>query len=180
MELKGTKTEKNLMDGFAGESMARNKYTFFAEIARKEGFEDIADIFLETARNEQEHARVWFEALHGDEIKNTHDALMAAAAGENYEWTEMYKNFAADAKEEGFTRLAKLFELVGNVEHRHDDRYRALAAEVAADSVFAKDADVLWICKKCGHIHTGKTAPKMCPICGAPQAFFAQFVKVEA
>lgn len=180
MELKGTKTEKNLNEAFAGESMARNKYTYFAEIARKEGYNEIADVFLETARNEQEHAKVWFEALHGEEIKTTEDALNAAAAGENYEWTEMYKGFSEDAKEEGFTRLAKLFELVGNVENRHDSRYRELAKEVSTETVYAKDADVLWICAKCGHIHTGKKAPKMCPICHAEQRYFSEYVKKGA
>lgn len=179
MELKGSKTEKNLMEAFAGESMARNKYTFFAELAKEQGFEKIAEIFLETARNEQEHAKVWFNALHEGEINGTEDALLMAAAGENYEWTEMYANFAKDAKEEGFTRLAKQFELVADVEKRHDQRYRELASDVKNETVFAKDADVLWICGKCGHIHTGKQAPKLCPICKAEQAYFSQFVKVE-
>lgn len=179
MELKGSKTEKNLLEAFAGESMARNKYTFFAELAKAKGFEKIAEIFLETARNEQEHAKVWFEALHEGEINTVEDALLMAAEGENYEWTEMYANFAKVAKEEGFNKLAKQFELVGEVEKRHDQRYRELASDVKNETVFAKDTDVLWICAKCGHIHTGKKAPKACPICGAEQSHFSQFVKVE-
>lgn len=177
MELKGTKTEKNLNEAFAGESMARNKYTYFAEIAREEGYEHIADIFLETARNEQEHAKVWFNALHGEEIKTTHDALMAAAAGENYEWTQMYANMAKDAHEEGFKKLAKLFEMVGEVEKRHDARYRSLANEVETETVFSKDVEEVWICAKCGHLHSGKKAPKYCPICGATQSYFSKFIR---
>lgn len=177
MELKGTKTEKNLNEAFAGESMARNKYTFFADIAREEGYEHIADIFLETARNEQYHAREWFRALHGDDIKTTFDALMAAAEGENYEWTDMYARMAKEAQEEGFKKLAKQFELVAEVEKRHDARYRELANEVETETVFSKDVEEVWICIKCGHIHTGKKAPKYCPICGVTQANFEKFIK---
>jgi len=172
MELKGTKTEQNLMTAFAGESQARNKYTYFASKARKEGFEQIAAIFEETAANEKEHAKLWFKELCGGEIPGTAANLEAAADGENFEWTDMYAEFAKTAKEEGFDRLAYLFEAVGKIEKAHEERYRKLLENVKDGKVFVADDVVIWQCTNCGHIHVGKEAPKVCPVCAHPQAYF--------
>lgn len=177
MELKGSQTEKNLQTAFAGESQARNKYSFFARKARKDGFEQIADIFEETARNEEAHAELWFKYLSGGDIGTTAENLKAAAAGENYEWTDMYAGFAKTAKEEGFTKLAKLFEMVGAIEKQHEARYLKLLGNVNNEVVFSKEGDAIWQCKVCGHIVVGKKAPGACPVCGAPQSFFQ--VKAE-
>ena len=171
MELKGTKTEQNLMTAFAGESQARNKYTYFASKARKEGFEQIAAIFEETAANEKEHAKLWFKELCGGEIPGTAANLEAAADGENFEWTDMYAEFAKTAKEEGFDRLAYLFEAVGKIEKAHEERYRKLLENVKDGKVFIADDVVIWQCTNCGHIHVGKEAPKVCPVCAHPQAY---------
>ena len=170
MELKGSKTEKNLMTAFAGESQARNKYTYFASVAKKEGYEQIAAIFLETADNEKEHAKLWFKALGG--IGNTAQNLLAAAEGENYEWTEMYDEFARVAEEEGFLALAKQFRAVAAVEKVHEERYRKLLENVETAQVFAKAGVTVWVCRNCGHIHIGEAAPKACPVCAHPQAYF--------
>ncbi len=171
-QLKGTKTEKNLLEAFAGESQARNKYTFYASKARKEGFEQIADIFEETAKNEREHAKMWFKLLHEGEVPSTAENLADAAAGENYEWTDMYAQFAKEAREEGFTRIAGLFELVGKIEKEHEERYRRLLANVKDGLVFSREGDMVWICTNCGHIHVGKKAPQRCPVCDHPQSYF--------
>lgn len=173
--LKGTKTEANLKAAFAGESQARNKYTYFASKAKKEGFVQIASIFEETAKNEMEHAKIWFKLLEG--INTTTDNLKAAADGENYEWTDMYATFAKEAKEEGFDKIAYLFESVGNIEKEHEERYRKLLANIEGDLVFSKDGDVIWKCANCGHIHIGKKAPEICPVCDHPQSYFE--VKAE-
>lgn len=173
MDLKGSKTEKNLMDAFAGESQARNKYTYFAQKAKEEGMELIADIFLETARNEQEHAKLWFKALEGGDIHTTADNLKAAAAGENYEWTDMYKHMAETAKEEGFNKIAFQMEQVGKIEKGHEERYQALLKDVEAGKVFKKDGSTTWVCGICGYHHEGNDAPLICPVCGFPQAQFA-------
>ncbi len=170
--IKGTQTEKNLQTAFAGESQARNKYTFYASKARKDGFEQIADIFEETARNEKEHAKIWFKLLHGGEMPSTAENLKDAASGENYEWTDMYDGFAKVAKEEGFPRIAKLFEMVGAIEKRHEERYLKLLDNVNKEVVFSKDGDVIWQCANCGHIVVGKKAPSVCPVCAHPQSFF--------
>ena len=175
-DLKGSKTEKNLETAFAGESMARNKYTYFASKARKDGYVQIANIFEETANNEKEHAKMWFKLLN-DGFGSTAECLLAAAEGENYEWTDMYANFAKEAKEEGFTEIARLFEGVAKVEKEHEDRYRKLLANVEGDMVFSKDGDVVWQCSNCGHICIGKKAPEVCPVCAHPQAYFQ--VKAE-
>ncbi|MDD3049226.1 MAG: rubrerythrin family protein [Bacilli bacterium] len=172
MELKGTKTEQNLMTAFAGESQARNKYTYFASKAKKDGFEQIAAIFEETANNEKEHAKMWFKELMGGEIKSTSENLLMAAEGENYEWTDMYAEFAKTAKEEGFDRLAFLFEQVGNIEKTHEERYRKLLSNVENGLVFTKDGDKIWQCRNCGHIVIGKEAPMICPVCNHPQSYF--------
>ncbi len=172
IELKGTKTEKNLNVGFAGESMARNKYTYFASQAKKEGYNQISDIFLETADNEKEHAKLWFKALSGGEIGTTEENLLAAAEGEHYEWTDMYVRFAEDAKEEGFNELAKLFEGVRAIEKTHEERYRTLLQNLKDGKVFEKDEVVVWKCQNCGHIHVSKKAPKICSVCKHSQAFF--------
>ena len=171
-ELKGTKTEKNLNDGFAGESMARNKYTYYASQARKEGYNQIADIFLETAENEKEHAKLWFKALHGGEVPTTEENLLDAAEGENYEWTDMYVKFENDATEEGFTELARLFKGVAAIEKTHEERYRTLLQNLKDGRVCEKEEVVVWHCMNCGHIHVAKKAPKICPVCKHPQAFF--------
>ena len=171
--LKGTKTEKNLMEAFAGESQARNKYTYYASKARKDGYEQIAAIFEETANNEKEHAKLWFKLLCGGEIPDTAENLAAAAEGENYEWTDMYKEFAAVAKEEGFDRIAYLFSAVGEIEKAHEERYRKLLANVKDGLVFSKDGDTIWECANCGHICVGKKAPEVCPVCAHPKSFFA-------
>ncbi len=166
MDLKGTKTEQNLMAAFAGESQARNKYTYFAKKAKEEGYDQIAEVFLETARNEQEHARLWFEALQGGTIGSTYENLLAAAAGENHEWTDMYAEMAKTAKEEGFTRIAMLMEKVGTIEKQHEERYLELAKNVKEETVYAKSEATEWICNVCGHVHTATTAPGACPVCG--------------
>ena len=166
----GTKTEKNLWEAFAGESMARNKYTYFAGVAKKAGYEQIAALFLQTAENEKEHAKLWFKAL--GELGNTAENLLHAAEGENYEWTEMYEQFAKDAEEEGFTRLAYQFRAVAKIEKAHEDRYRALLHNVEMQAVFAKSEMTMWECRNCGHLVMGKNAPKLCPVCDHPQSFF--------
>ena len=170
--LKGSKTEANLMHAFAGESMARNKYTYYAAKAQEEGYEQIANIFLETARNEMEHAKLWFKFLHEGEIADTMTNLKDAAAGENDEWTDMYATFAQQAREEGFNRIAALFEMVGKIEKEHEERYLALLNNVENGSVFKKGDKVVWICTNCGHIHIGDAAPEKCPVCDHPQAYF--------
>ena len=173
MELKGSKTEQNLMTAFAGESQARNKYTYFASKAKKDGYVQIAKIFEETANNEKEHAKLWFKLLCGGDIPDTAENLAAAAEGENYEWTDMYKEFAAVAKEEGFDRIAYLFSAVGEIEKAHEERYRKLLANVKDGLVFSKDGDTIWECANCGHICVGKKAPEVCPVCAHPKSFFA-------
>ncbi|MBQ5929707.1 MAG: rubrerythrin family protein [Clostridia bacterium] len=170
--LKGTKTEANLQAAFAGESQARNKYTYFASKAKKEGFVQIAAIFEETAKNEQEHAKIWFKLLHGGEVPTTEENLLDAALGENYEWTDMYAEFAKTAREEGFEDIAKLFDGVAAIEKEHEDRYRKLLANVKGKLVFTKEGDAVWQCSNCGHIVVGKSAPEVCPICAHPQAYF--------
>ena len=170
--IKGTKTEKNLMEAFAGESQARNKYTYFASKAKKEGYEQIAALFQETADNEKEHAKMWFKLLQGGQIKSTAENLKDAAAGENYEWTDMYAGFAKVAKEEGFDRIAYLFEEVGKIEKEHEARYLKLLDNVENELVFSKDGEKIWKCRNCGHICIGKEAPKVCPVCEHPQSFF--------
>ncbi len=170
MELKGSKTEKNLMEAFAGESQARNKYTYFASVAKKEGYEQIAAIFLKTAENEKEHAKLWFKAL--GELGDTAANLAAAAAGENYEWTDMYDRFAKEAEEEGFTKLAYQFREVAKIEKSHEERYRKLLSNVEMQEVFAKAEETMWECRNCGHLVMGKKAPGMCPVCAHPQSFF--------
>ena len=172
MNLKGSKTEANLMTAFAGESQARNKYTYYASKAKKEGYEQIAAIFTETANNEKEHAKLWFKLLHDGDVPNTEANLADAAAGENYEWTEMYAEFAKTAKEEGFDRIAYLFEAVGKIEKEHEERYRKLLENVKGGFVFSKDGDMVWVCRNCGHIHIGKSAPEVCPVCAHPKAYF--------
>lgn len=172
MELKGSKTEKNLQAAFAGESMARNKYTYYASKAKKDGFVQIADIFEETAANEKEHAKIWFKLLHDGEVPATAVNLADAADGEKYEWTDMYATFAKEAREEGFTRIANLFEMVGKIEKEHEERYRRLLDNVNGELVFSRDGDVVWICSNCGHIHVGKKAPLKCPVCDHPQSYF--------
>jgi len=169
-DLKGTKTEQNLLAAFAGESQARNKYTYFASVAKKEGYEQISALFLETADNEKEHAKIWFKKLKG--IGNTIDNLKAAAGGENFEWTDMYPTMAKEAKEEGFDELAELFSKVAAVEKEHEDRYKQLLANIEAEVVFKKDGQVYWKCRNCGHIHKGDEAPLLCPVCDHPQAYF--------
>ena len=171
-ELKGSKTEANLWTAFAGESQARNKYTYYASKAKKEGYEQIAALFQETADNEKEHAKMWFKLLQGGQIKSTAENLKDAAAGENYEWTDMYAGFAKIAKEEGFDRIAYLFEEVGKIEKEHEARYLKLLDNVENELVFSKDGDKIWKCRNCGHICIGKEAPKVCPVCEHPQSFF--------
>lgn len=168
--LKGTKTEANLMAAFAGESQARNKYTYFASVAKKEGYEQIADIFLDTANNEKEHAKMWFKALEG--IGDTKANLKSAAEGENYEWTDMYETFAKEAEEEGFTELAMKFRMVAAIEKTHEERYRALLNNVEMQRVFEKAEETMWECRNCGHLVMGKKAPQVCPVCAHPQSFF--------
>lgn len=171
-DLKGTKTEKNLQDAFAGESMARNKYTYYASKARKDGYEQIAALFEETAKNEQEHAKLWFKYLHGGEVAETMENLKDAAAGENYEWTDMYARMAEEAREEGFTEIAKKFELVAAIEKHHEERYLRLLKNIEEGIVFSRDEDRIWKCRNCGHIVIGKKAPKLCPTCMHEQSFF--------
>lgn len=170
-ELKGTKTEANLQTAFAGESMAKNKYTYYASKAKKDGYEQIANLFLETAANEKEHAKIWFKLLH-DGIADTVTNLEDAAAGENYEWTDMYAQFAKDAKEEGFDKIAYLFDAVGKIEKEHEKRYLELLKNVKEGLVFSRDGEMIWQCANCGHIHIGKKAPNVCPVCDHPQAYF--------
>ena len=172
MELKGSKTEQNLMAAFAGESQARNKYTYYAQMAREEGMEQIADIFEETARNEQEHAKLWFKALHGGKVPTTAVNLEDAAAGENYEWTDMYEGFAKTAEEEGFPELAAKFRAVGEIEKHHEERYRALLKNIETSQVFEKSEVKVWECRNCGHIVVGTKAPEVCPVCAHPQSYF--------
>ena len=170
MELKGSKTEQNLLTAFAGESQARNKYTYFASVARKEGYEQIAAIFEQTANNEKEHAKLWFKAL--GELGDTAQNLLAAAEGENYEWTDMYAKFALEAEEEGFTRLAYQFRAVAAIEKTHEERYRALLNNVEMQAVFAKAEETMWECRNCGHLVMGKKAPEVCPVCAHPKSYF--------
>lgn len=170
--LKGTKTEKNLEEAFAGESMARNKYTYFASKARKDGYQQIAAIFEETAGNEKEHAKLWFKYLNGGEISDTMTNLEAAAAGENYEWTNMYDRMAREAEEEGFPEIAFKMRGVAAIEKHHEERYRRLLENIKEGIVFSRDGDRMWLCRNCGHIHFGKKAPEICPVCNHPQSFF--------
>jgi len=172
MELKGSRTEKNLQAAFAGESQARNKYTYFASKAKKEGYEQIAAIFLETAENEKEHAKLWFKYLEGGDIKSTAENLKAAAEGENFEWTDMYKEFAKVAREEGFDKIAYQFEAVAKIEKEHEERYLELLSKVKGGKVFIAPDVVVWKCRNCGHIHIGKEAPEICPVCAHPKAYF--------
>ena len=174
MELKGSKTEANLMEAFAGESQARNKYTYYASQAKKDGYVQISKIFEETANNEKEHAKIWFKLLHGGSIGNTLDNLEDAAQGENYEWTDMYATMAKEAREEGFDDIAALFEGVGAIEKHHEARYKAMLKDVEDDAMFKKASSTVWICLNCGHIHYGETAPKVCPVCNHPQAYFQE------
>lgn len=169
--LKGTKTEANLMAAFAGESQARNKYTYYASKAKKDGYVQIAALFEETANNEKEHAKIWFKLLHGG-MPSTVENLKDAAEGENYEWTDMYAGFAKTAREEGFDEIADLFEGVAAIEKEHEERYRKLLANIEGDLVFSKDGDVIWECRNCGHIVIGKKAPDACPVCAHPQSYF--------
>ena len=177
MELKGSKTEQNLMTAFAGESQARNKYTYYASKAKAEGYNQIADIFTETANNEKEHAKIWFKLLNGGEIPSTVDNLQAAAGGENFEWTDMYARMAKEAKEEGFNEIAVLFEEVGKIEKEHEARYLKLLENVKEQKVFKKAEKVVWQCANCGHLHFGEAALEVCPVCEHPKAFFQ--VKAE-
>ena len=172
MELKGSKTEQNLLTAFAGESQARNKYTYYASKAKKDGYEQIAAIFEETANNEKEHAKLWFKLLNGGDISTTSENLKAAAEGENYEWTDMYDRMAKEAKEEGFDKIAYLFEAVGKIEKEHEERYKKLLENVEGDLVFSKDGDKIWKCRNCGHVVIGKYAPEVCPVCNHPQSYF--------
>lgn len=171
-ELKGTKTERNLMEAFAGESQARNKYSFYASKARKDGFEQIAAIFEETAQNEKEHAKLWFKYLHDGEVPDTMTNLRDAAEGENYEWTDMYERMAAEAEEEGFTQIAFKFRAVAAIERHHEERYRRLLKNIEEGIVFSREGDTIWICRNCGHIVIGKKAPAVCAVCAHPQSFF--------
>ena len=176
MELKGSKTEQNLMTAFAGESQARNKYTYYASEARKAGYTLIADIFEETAGNEKEHAKLWFKLLHDGKVPDTATNLLDAAEGENYEWTDMYASFAKTAKEEGFDRIAYLFEAVGAIEKEHEERYRAILEKLNTDTIFVSEDVQVWICTNCGHLHVGKKAPEMCPVCAHPKSYFQKKV----
>ena len=171
MELKGSKTENNLMTAFAGESQARNKYTYYASQAKKDGYEQIAAIFEETAGNEKEHAKLWFKALHGGKTPDTLTNLKDAASGENFEWTKMYAEFAKEAKEEGFDELAELFEMVGKIEKEHEERYNHLANHIDSNTVFHKKEEVIWICRNCGHVYYGKDALESCPVCKHPESY---------
>lgn len=176
-KLKGTKTEKNLMEAFAGESQARNKYTFYASQAKKDGYEKIASVFEETANNEKEHAKLWFKELHGGAVPATLENLIDAAAGEHGEWTEMYMRMAKEAREEGFDAIADKFEGVAKIEKRHEERYNKIAEMVKNGTVFKKTSERVWICRNCGHIYVGKEAPKVCPVCNHPEAYFELFVE---
>ncbi len=172
MELKGSKTEKNLMEAFAGESQARNKYTYYASKAKKEGYEQIAALFLETADNEKEHAKLWFKLLHDNDVPSTVENLKDAASGENFEWTNMYERMAKEAREEGFDRIAFLFDGVAKIEKEHEARYLKLLENVENGLVFSKDGEKIWKCRNCGHIVIGKVAPEVCPVCSHPKAYF--------
>jgi len=172
MELKGSKTEQNLMAAFAGESQARNKYTYFASKAKKDGYQQIAAIFEETANNEKEHAKMWFKELNGGEVPSTIDNLKSAADGENYEWTDMYEEFARVAEEEGFNKIANKFRAVGEIEKHHEERFRKLLKNIEDKVVFSKDGDAVWICRNCGHVVIGPKAPEVCPVCAHPQSYF--------
>ncbi|MBR3751039.1 MAG: rubrerythrin family protein [Clostridia bacterium] len=172
MDLKGSRTEANLMAAFAGESQARNKYTYYASKARKDGYQQIADIFEETANNEKEHAKIWFKLLHDGNISDTVTNLADAAAGEHYEWTDMYAGFAKEAREEGFDHIAFLFEQVAKIEKEHEERYKKLLANIEQGIVFSRDGDTVWVCANCGHIVIGKDAPQVCPVCAHPQSYF--------
>ena len=172
MNLKGSKTEKNLMEAFAGESMARNKYTYYASKAKKDGFVQIASIFEETAANEKEHAKIWFKYLHDGAVPGTMDNLKDAAEGENYEWTDMYARMAKEADEEGFKEIAAKFRMVGKIEKEHEERYKKLLANIEGGLVFSRDGDAVWQCSNCGHIIVGKKAPEICPVCDHPQSYF--------
>lgn len=172
MDLKGSKTEANLQAAFAGESQARNKYSYYASKAKKDGYVQIANIFEETAANEKEHAKIWFKLLHGGAVPSTIENLKDAADGENFEWTDMYATFAKEAKEEGFDDIAYLFEEVGKIEKEHEERYRKLLANIEGGLVFSKEGDCIWQCSNCGHIAVGKQAPEVCPVCAHPQAYF--------
>lgn len=172
MEFKGSKTEANLMTAFAGESQARNKYTFFGAAARKAGFEQIGDIFEMTANNEKEHAELWFKYLKEGAMPNTVDSLLEAAEGENYEWTEMYKEFAEVAQQEGFTEIAATMRLIATVEKEHEERFRKLVVNLKENKVFTRDGEEVWVCRNCGYVHVGKSAPNVCPACKHPQAYF--------
>ena len=171
-DLKGTKTEQNLWEAFAGESMARNKYTYFASKAKKDGYQQIAAIFEETAGNEKEHAKIWFKLLCGGAIPSTEENLLAAATGEMEEWTDMYARMAKEAEEEGFDDIARLFKSVGAIEKEHEERYRKLAESIKNGTVFARQTEQVWICTNCGHIHVGTHAPEKCPVCDHPQGYF--------
>jgi len=175
--LKGTKTEKNLMDAFAGESQARNKYTYFASKAKKEGYEQISAIFTETADNEKEHAKIWFKLLCGGDVPATSENLKAAAGGEHYEWTDMYKRMADEAREEGFNEIARLFDSVAGVEKEHEQRYLKLLGNIENNLVFEAEEGTVWVCRNCGHVHIGKTAPEKCPTCAHPKAYFERQAK---
>ena len=172
MNLKGSKTEKNLLEAFAGESMARNKYTFYASKAKKDGYVQISKIFEETAANEKEHAEIWFKYLHDGKVPGTTTNLKDAADGENYEWTDMYDRMAAEAREDGFIEIAEHFEMVGAIEKEHEERYRRLLDKVKGGVVFVGDDLAVWKCRNCGHIVIGKYAPKVCPVCNHPQSYF--------
>ncbi len=172
MELKGSQTEKNLQTAFAGESQARNKYSYYASKAKKDGYNQIAAIFEETAANEKEHAKIWFKLLHDGEVPDTVTNLKDAAAGENYEWTDMYAGFARTAKEEGFDHIARLFTMVGEIEKHHEERYKKLLANIEGGLVFSRDNEMIWQCSNCGHIVIGKKAPQICPVCDHPQSYF--------
>lgn len=172
MELKGSQTEKNLQTAFAGESQARNKYSYYASKAKKDGYNQIAAIFEETAANEKEHAKIWFKLLHDGAVPDTVTNLKDAAAGENYEWTDMYAGFAKTAKEEGFDHIAKLFAMVGEIEKHHEERYKKLLANIEGGIVFSRDQEMIWQCSNCGHIVIGKKAPAVCPVCDHPQSYF--------
>lgn len=172
MNIKGTKTEKNLMEAFAGESMARNKYTYYASKAKKDGYVQISKIFEETAANEQEHAKIWFKYLHDGAVPDTETNLADAADGENLEWTDMYARMAKEAREEGFIEIARKFEMVAAIEREHEERYRKLLANLKEGLVFSRDGDRVWQCSNCGHIVIGRKAPQICPVCDHPQAFF--------
>ena len=177
MELKGSKTYANLMAAFAGESQAHTKYQYYASKARKDGYEQIADLFMETSRNEKEHAKIWFKLLHDGGVPSTPENLLDAAQGENYEWTDMYDGFAKTAREEGFDRIAVLFEQVGRIEKAHEERYRKLLSNVEEGIVFSRDGEQIWQCANCGHIVVGKKAPEVCPVCAHPQSIFQILAK---